>query len=881
METNPQLQLANQFVQNTNRNIFLTGKAGTGKTTFLHNLRLDCPKRIVVVAPTGVAAINAKGSTIHSFFQMPFGPYISSTIDENVAKKNPIRKMNRDKVNLIKGLDLLVIDEISMVRADTLDGIDEVLRRYKDRSKPFGGVQLLMIGDLHQLSPVVKDDDWAILKDYYPNLYFFNSKALKESNPVGIELKHIYRQSDTYFIDILNAVRENTIDKETLEKLNQRYIPDFNPTEDEGYITLSSHNNSANTINERKLKEITTKEFIYKAEVNGDFPEYSFPNLEELVLKVGAQVMFIKNDSNREKLFYNGKIGKITRIKEEIIFVKCPDDLQEIAVGKAVWENIKPELNTETKVIDEVIQGAFTQYPLKLAWAITIHKSQGLTFEKAIIDANAAFAHGQVYVALSRCKSFEGMVLSSPISFSSVKTDGTVSTYTKSAKENEPNEQHLIDSKIAYQQSLLFDLFDFKHIESALFQVKKLAEENHHTLTSGFLDNINKGREQSEIDIYAVADKFRRQMNSQLQEMSLPEENIDLQDRVKKGCIYFGDKILELEKQLTEVDFDADNQSVKKLILEAIQNLKKEIFIKKSSLTLCKNGFKVLEYLKNKANAEIDYLQSIKELKQPTKVNVPRGVLHPDLYQTIKNWRDDLALETGLPVYQILPQKTLTDLVNQIPANFEELESIKGIGKMKVKQYGNELLTMIGEFCEKKELSRTSFQKLIDVKKDKSNTQTISYNLFKERKTVKEIAEMRSLTTGTIEGHLTQFITTGEIKPQDFIAEDRVEIITKFINDSKPESLNDVKTALPDDITYNEIRAVMNYLLITEKTYTKSEKQLVNQNAYEKWSDEDDTKLEKLFYDGKNILELSELLKRNEGAIRSRIKKLELKEKIN
>ena len=234
-----------------------------------------------------------------------------------------------------------------------------------------------------------------------------------------------------------------------------------------------------------------------------------------------------------------------------------------------------------------------------------------------------------------------------------------------------------------------------------------------------------------------------------------------------------------------------------------------------------------------------------------------------------------------MPVYQILPQKTLTDLVNQIPANFEELESIKGIGKMKVKQYGNELLTMIGEFCEKKELSRTPFQKLIDVKKDKTNTQTISYNLFKERKTVKEIAEMRSLTTGTIEGHLTQFITTGEIKPQDFIAKDRVEIITKFINDSKPESLNDVKTALPDDITYNEIRAVMNYLLITEKTYTKSEKQLVNQNAYEKWSDDDDTKLEKLFYDGKNILELSELLKRNEGAIRSRIKKLELKEKIN
>ncbi|MBK0381673.1 AAA family ATPase [Pedobacter sp. SD-b] len=818
METNPQLQLAHQFVQNTNRNIFLTGKAGTGKTTFLHHLRTDCPKRIVVVAPTGVAAINAKGSTIHSFFHMPFGPYVAASVNKEVAKNNPVRKMNRDKVNLIKGLDLLVIDEISMVRADTLDGIDEVLRRYKDRTKPFGGVQLLMIGDLHQLSPVVKDDDWAILKDYYPNLYFFNSKALQESNPVGIELKHIYRQSDTYFIDILNAVRENTIDKETLEKLNQRYIPNFNPSEDEGYITLSSHNHSANAINERKLKEISTKEYTFTAEVSGDFPEYSYPNAFELILKVGAQVMFVKNDSNREKLFYNGKIGKITRIKDELIFVKCPDDLQEIAVGKAVWENIKPELNTDTKAIEEIIQGTFMQYPLKLAWAITIHKSQGLTFEKAIIDANAAFAHGQVYVALSRCKSFEGMVLSSPISFGSVKTDGTVATYTKSAKENEPTEQHLTASKIAYQQSLLFDLFDFNPIKTDLFHVKKLAEENHHTISFGFIDNLNTAREQSENSIYAVADKFKRQMNTQLQEQSLPEENTDLQDRVKKGCIYFNDNLSVLEKQLEEISFDADNKSIKKLITEAQEQLKKEIFIKKSSLDLCKNGFKVLSYLKNKANAEIDFLQSQKEQKaaKPTKVNAPRGVLHPELYQTIKNWRDDLAAETGLPVYQILPQKTLTDIVNQIPANFEELESIKGIGKVKIKQYGNEILTMVSDYCDKKELSRTPFQKLIDVKKDKTDTKTITYNLFIEGKSIKEIAEIRALTVGTIEGHLGHFITTQDLVPKDFMDADKVDLIAKFIEENNPKGTNDVKVALPDDISYNEIRAVMNYLKIKE-----------------------------------------------------------------
>ena len=407
METNPQLKLASEFVQFTDRNIFLTGKAGTGKTTFLHNLRKTCPKRMVVVAPTGVAAINAGGSTIHSFFQLPFGPFVAASLNQNSDKSNHVRKMNREKINLIKSLDLLVIDEISMVRADTLDGIDEVLRRYRDREKPFGGVQLLMIGDLHQLSPVVKDDDWRILKDYYPNLYFFNSAALRASQPISIELKHIYRQSDTYFIDILNAVRENKINDDILEKLNARYIPNFNPHEDEGYITLSSHNQTANQINDEKLKELKSKAYTFEAEVNGDFPEFLYPNAYELVFKEGAQVMFVKNDINREKLYYNGKIGKITKIKDGVVYVKCPGDYQEIGVGKTEWENKKFELNPQTKEIEETKVGSFFQYPIKLAWAITIHKSQGLTFEKAIIDANSSFAHGQVYVALSRCKSFE------------------------------------------------------------------------------------------------------------------------------------------------------------------------------------------------------------------------------------------------------------------------------------------------------------------------------------------------------------------------------------------------------------------------------------------------------------------------------------------
>ncbi len=352
METNVQLEMAFDFVQFTNKNIFLTGKAGTGKTTFLHNLKKSTPKRMAIVAPTGVAAINAGGVTIHSFFQMPFTPFIPKNADGTGGLESH-KRFQREKINLIKSLDLLVIDEISMVRADTLDCINEVLRRYKDHTKPFGGVQLLMIGDLHQLSPVVKDEDWKILKDYYPNLYFFNSRALQQTEPIRIELKHIYRQSDTRFIDLLNSVRENKIDETVLNTLNQRYIPNFTPADDEGYITLTTHNNTAQKINDIKLAEIEKLVYKFSAAVKDDFPEYSYPASPELELKIGSQVMFVKNDPSRDKLFYNGKIGKVTNISNDIIYVKCSGDYSEISCSPLDWQNIKFELNQSTKEIEE------------------------------------------------------------------------------------------------------------------------------------------------------------------------------------------------------------------------------------------------------------------------------------------------------------------------------------------------------------------------------------------------------------------------------------------------------------------------------------------------------------------------------------------------
>jgi len=438
MTDNKELELAWAFVNNTNRSIFLTGKAGTGKTTFLHRLKMNSLKRMVVIAPTGVAAINAKGVTIHSFFQMPFGPILPDT-DLN-ASKGFNRKFSKTKINIIKSMDLLVIDEISMVRADLLDGIDRTLRRFRNRNKVFGGVQVLMIGDLQQLSPVIKEQEWDLLKHVYKNGFFFSSQVFQQCEAVTIELKHIYRQENPKFIEILNEIRNNTLTEAAAMELNKRYIPDFTHKPDAGYISLTTHNNKAEATNRLELEKLITKSFIYVAEVDGKFPEYAFPNKQSLELKVGAQVMFVKNDSNADKRYFNGKIGKVILLDRDEVVVHCPDDDFNINVTPEIWENINYSVDAETKAITEEKIGSYTQMPLRLAWSITIHKSQGLTFEKAIIDAQGAFAHGQTYVALSRCKSLEGLVLKSKIHSSQIINDGNVTTFNKNAKQNEPDE---------------------------------------------------------------------------------------------------------------------------------------------------------------------------------------------------------------------------------------------------------------------------------------------------------------------------------------------------------------------------------------------------------------------------------------------------------
>lgn len=815
MEQNTPLQLAAEFMHYTNKNIFLTGKAGTGKTTFLHNLKKTLHKRMAIVAPTGVAAINAGGVTIHSFFQLPFGPHIPESFMETAS----VHKFSKERINLIKSLDLLVIDEISMVRADMLDGIDEVLRKYKDRNRPFGGIQLLMIGDLHQLSPVIKDEEWSMLKAYYDTIFFFSSHALQRTNPVRIELTHIYRQTDTTFIDLLNRVRENKLDAATLEILNQRYIPDFKPADDEGYITLTTHNASAQNINAVKLEELTTKSKTFKAEVTGDFPAMSYPTEQSLELKVGAQVMFVKNDISREKLFYNGKIGQISRMTSEAIYVKCKGEYGEIEVEKAEWRNVKYALNEQSKEIEEQIIGSFVQYPLKLAWAITIHKSQGLTFEKAIIDANASFAHGQVYVALSRCKSFEGMVLSTKIGLTSVKTDGTVAAYSRDASNNPPDGRQLLDAKYDFQRSLLFELFDFNETKRGFFLLNRTLEENATIINPETLNALRQTRDSFEKDIYVVGEKFKNQLNQLMAETALPEENEMIKDRFSKAITYFSDKIQNsLFPEVNNLGIETDNTGVKKAALQVLEVLQKAVFVKQACINASLEGFYTNTYLRAKANADIDFKAKKDSGVVQKEVAIPKTIANGKLYANLKTWRKEVAAENNVDDYMVIPMKTLLEISEKLPTTTEQLEKIKGIGKAKITRYGKTLISLIRDYCadngiEEQDLFSISESATeLKPKKEKADTKRTSLELFLEGKTIEAIAAERGLTAATIETHLIHFIETEELDIFKLYPADKVTAITAYLTENRQATLGDAKNALGDAYSYPEIRACLKYL---------------------------------------------------------------------
>jgi hypothetical protein len=827
LQQNPQLKLAYDFVQHTNKNVFLTGKAGTGKTTFLRNLKETSPKRMVVVAPTGVAAINAGGVTIHSFFQLPFGPHIPEHKQEQPGTYNPFpaqsynnyKKFNRDKINLIKSLDLLVIDEISMVRADMLDAIDEVLRRYRDHSKPFGGVQLLLIGDLHQLSPIIKDDEWNLLKEYYETIYFFSSRALKKSQHVNIELKEIFRQSDAHFINLLNQIRHHEIDEYLLTELNARYIKDFRPHDDEGYIILTTHNNKAQEVNQLKLSAISEPEMYFEADVEDEFPPEIFPTEGELLLKEGAQVMFVKNDSARERLYYNGKIGKITRIDDNIIYVRCPDDNFDIPVGRVTWHNVRYSLNELTKEIEEKIIGTFTQYPLKLAWAITIHKSQGLTFEKAIIDAKSSFAFGQVYVALSRCKTLEGLVLSTPILYNSIRTDQTIAEFTDDISRNIPDLGLLEEAKIDFQKTLIFEMFDFEEMKKRYYILRKIAIEFSSSLDTSVINELNDLEVRARTEVYDIAEKFRLQIE-RITGDKVPEENSELQERIKKASAFFVAKIALVINQVAQnLNIETDNKAVKKEVIDALTKFQREVFIKIACMKFGLDGFTTIGYLQTKANADIDFKGTSKLTSLPKSI-ISKNIENAELYEELKTWRNALADENNMPTYMVVPFKVLVDLATYLPTTIAELGTIKGMGKTKVNQFGEDIIAIISKYCELNNIEKAQIEIPVvrkKEKKQKGDTRKLSYELYKEGNSIAEIAKVRGVVNSTIEGHLAHYVGTGELDINEFVSKAKVDRITDFYNKNMLFSLGDAKRLLGESISYADIRFVLMYMEFCNK----------------------------------------------------------------
>ena len=652
MKGNNDLKAAWEFVEKTGKSVFLTGKAGTGKTTFLREVVESSSKRVVVVAPTGIAAINAGGVTIHSFFQLPLHPYIPGVKVESKFA------FSKEKRSIIRTIDVLVIDEISMVRSDLLDAVDSVLRRFRDRNKPFGGVQLLMIGDLQQLTPVVTDEEAELLGHYYSTPYFFGSHALAKVDYVTIELKHVYRQQDEGFISILNSVRSGRPSQSVIDALNQRWLPSFSPDPEEGYIRLTTHNATANSYNEQQLEQIDEPCHRFDAEISGNFPEYSYPTDLQLELKKGAQVMFVKNDPSADRKYYNGKIGHIVEIIDDIILVQCLGDDEPVAVEQLEWENAKYIINEQTQEMETEVQGTFRQYPLRLAWAITIHKSQGLTFEKAIIDAAASFASGQVYVALSRCRTLEGMVLATPLRQSAVMTDLRVEDYIElQEKAAEQSLSRLESIKKEYFGHLLRDMFDFRNLMYLQNRMLGVCREFPSGTVVGLAQKHSDISSALNEKVLLIGQKWQRIIASKQYEELCSDEFLA---RVCKGCEYFYNEIESAYGDFLEKmkDLKVENKE----LLKRYDNIWNDLHIEHGTLT------RVLKAMSSVVFSTETYLRTRQKAIYEASGFVPKELKTsslPKKSKTEKPKKEDTRLTTfklykqGMAIKQIAKERDL------------------------------------------------------------------------------------------------------------------------------------------------------------------------------------------------------------------------------
>lgn len=701
MSDNPQIELARRYIEQTGVSLFLTGKAGTGKTTFLREVDEHTPKRHVVVAPTGVAAVNAGGVTIHSFFQLPLEPYLPDVKELVTEYQMPESRktLNKNKLNIIRTLELLIIDEISMVRADLLDAVDMTLRRYRRSSRPFGGVQLLMIGDVHQLPPVVKEADRPFMDKVYPSPFFFHSKALQRMPYVTIELTKVYRQQDEHFVSLLNKVRNNQLDTDTLTALNSRLQAPGAPRQQHNPpITLTTHNYQADAINRSRMDALNGAQRCYEAIVEGNFPESMMPIDQSLTVKAGERVMFVKNDSSGGHRYYNGKLATVTDFvtkegQEHIEVVD--DDGDTIHVGRELWENLSYSINPQDNSISQKVDGTFCQYPLRPAWAVTIHKAQGLTFDRVSINAADAFAFGQVYVALSRCRTLEGLSLTTPLSAAVVRNDDDVAHFCDTQPTFEQATSALPQAEMQYYHEQLSDLFSMAALSADLDRFESHYAKIKNTYPNEY-QTVLRLRGQL-VDLASVSERFGQQL------MRLPVEQHA--GRIAKAAEYYGAQLAQIATELAPLlEVEVDNKETRNRLKEAGDALTERLGVKSACIKAVKEkGFSVQTVQKAKADCLLAANGNKADLRRRStkeRKGQPSEPTQKDLVEMIRLWRRQRAEELEVPPYTVLQQKALLAIAAAMPSSMAELKELNGVGPVTIERYGGELLALVADYRE-------------------------------------------------------------------------------------------------------------------------------------------------------------------------------------